>query len=366
MRFCFSILFVFGLISCKQKEDPPSETPRTVLTLSVGNQQTTATSRFAGELRAKDRAVLSFEASGVITNLSVDLGHHFEKDDVLGRVDDTRAGLTLESKRAELLNAEATNQEAKLEFERRTSLKGTGAVSVASIEQAETRLESSRARLQAAKAGVASAEKQEADTYLKAPFAGEVVSRLAEPSQVVNSGQPVLEVVGRDAGLEGVISVPDFIRQSLVIGDNASLRVLSLGLETPARITEIGNRTNAAGLFPVILEFVKKPAKVNAGQSIEVAFEKHRSDEKAFYIPVTAYAMDVDEQAYVFVIERDAAGETARVKRRKVNLDELSGEGARIIDGLKADEVIVTKGVELLSDGQQVIAVDQNSQRFGY
>lgn len=358
---------LFVLASCNEAEVASVEQPRTVLSMVVGERTANTTSRFAGELRAIDRAVLSFEAGGVVTNLNVNLGDQFKPGQILGRVDDTRARLTLESRRAELLDAEAAVQEAQLEFDRRSSLSGTGAVSVASIEQAETRLESSKARLSVTQAGVASAEKQISDTFMKAPFAGEVVNRLVEPSQVVNLGQPILEVVGLDAGLEGIVTVPDHVRQAMALEEDASIRILALNTQIAASVTEIGNRANAAGLFPITLQLQTEPDNASAGQSIEVTFGGVRptGSEGGLIIPVTAYTVDASGQAYVFLIDDASSDTSAATRRQPVELGEITGDGVVIKSGIRPGMVIVTKGVDLLSDGQDVISVGQNSQRFG-
>jgi len=360
------LVAALGLASCNEAEPIADQRPRTVLTMAVSDDSTGPKSRFAGELRAIDRAVLSFETGGAVTSLSVNLGDSFRGGQILGRVDATRANLTLDARRAELLDVEAAVQEAQLEFDRRSSLAGTGAVSVASIEQAETRLESSRARLSAAKAGVSAAQKQVADTLLRAPYAGEVVNRLVEPSQVVNIGQPIYEVVGLRAGLEGVVTVPDRVRQSMRSGDQADVRILALNESISAQVTEIGNRANAAGLFPITLALNEKPANSSAGQSIEVTFsDVSPQAEGGLIVPITAYAVDAKGQAIVFAIDPEDSASAATVRRQEVTLGEITGDGVQITSGLSAGTVIVTKGVDLLTDGQKVVTVDQNSQRFG-
>ena len=360
-----ALIAVSLLASCSEKEADSIESPRTVLTSVVGASSGDVKSQFAGELRSIDRASLSFEVGGVVTDIKVELGDSFNEGDVLGRVDQTQATLALDARKAELLDAQASRQEARLEYNRRSNLRGTGAVSVASIEQAESRLESAQARLSAARSAVASAEKQLSDTELLAPFSGEVVNRLAEPSQVVNPGQPVLEVVGVDAGLEGIAAVPDYVRQAVSIGDSVQARVLSLGLVLDARITEIGSRANTAGIFPIILSIEGSTDNASSGQSIEVAFIQTNSKEGNWTIPLSAYTVDPDGQAFAFVVDATSLGDPTPARRKPVRIGELSSAGAQVIEGLQLGDVIITKGVDLLNEGQLVIPVDQNSQRFG-
>ncbi|MBC6402514.1 MAG: efflux RND transporter periplasmic adaptor subunit [Hyphomonadaceae bacterium] len=360
-----AIIALAFLAACNEAPVPESETPRTVLTATVVDSSGDDVGRFAGELRARDRAVLSFETGGTVRDVNVNLGDTFDSGDILGRVDDRRAQLTLDTRRAELLDARAAYTEARLEYERRSNLQGTGAVSVASIEQAETRMESARARLSAAQAGVATAEEQVSDTFLRAPFDGEVVNRLVEPSQVVSAGQPILEVVGRESGLEGIVAVPDATRRALEIGDDVQVRVLSLDAKISARVNEIGNRANVAGLFPITLQLVAPPTNVSAGQSIEVTFGLPIGPEGSLIIPITAYAVDPNGQPYVFLINETDTGGAVAIRRQDILLGEIAGQGIRVLRGINVGDTIVSKGVDLLSDGQRVFAVDQSSDRFG-
>ena len=367
-NFLLKLAAVFAvsfLASCSEKEPDSIESPRTVLTSVVGSSSGDVRSQFAGELRSIDRASLSFEVGGVVTDIKVELGDSFEEGDVLGQVDQTQATLALDARKAELLDAQASRQEARLEYNRRSNLRGTGAVSVASIEQAESRLESAQARLSAARSAVASAEKQLSDTELLAPFSGEVVNRLAEPSQVVNPGQLVLEVVGVDAGLEGIVAVPDYVRQSVSVGDSVQARVLSLGLVLDARITEIGSRANTAGIFPIILSIEGATENASSGQSIEVAFTQTNSKEGNWTIPLSAYTVDADGQAFAYVVDSADSSDSTPARQTPVRIGALSSAGAQVMEGLQLGDVIVTKGVDLLNDGQLVIPIDQNSQRFG-
>lgn len=359
----FSVLFlvvVLVLSGCDEAPAPASLSPRTVLTTEVKGLSSREIRHFPGFLRAADRAALSFETGGVVTRLEVELGDRFAKGAVLAYLDNTHARLELNRRLAEKREAEAVLRDAKLEYTRLEKLRNSGAVSIASIDQSQARYDSAKAKLSAVKASIDTAREQLEDMRLVAPFDGEVVARLVEPAQVIGAGQSVLDVVGRDGGLEGVVQVPDMYRQKLMAGTYTDLRLLASGREVKARITETGNRANSAGLFPVVLTLVDAPASAKAGQTIEVAFGISEFSNNPV-IPLTAYTVDADGQAYVYKI---AEGEDF-VRRQPIILGNLSSSGVQVLHGLSVGSMIVTKGVDLLTDGEVVVSVDSKNNRFG-
>lgn len=366
MKYIQTLILIISIIlsyGCSEVKEEQEQTLRTVITAVVGEKNSSGNSRFAGELRATERAALSFEIGGVVTSLDANLGEQFNKDDILGRLDSNRAELVLKSSEADLLNAASNLKEAQLEYDRRNSLRDTGAVSIASIDQAETQLEIAVAKMSAAKAGVETAKIQLGDTILQAPFAGEVVNRLVEPSQVVYAGQPVFEVVGNNSGLEAIIATPDFIKQSIAIGSIANVRILASRETLQAKVTEIGNRANNVGLFPVVLSLIGDHEGASSGQSIEATFDAKYLSNSRITIPVSSYGISPNGQAYVFVV--DKADQFSIARRQNVELGEMLGAGIEITKGLATGTEIITKGVDFLKDGQKVLTLNPNEERFG-
>ena len=355
------IALAVGLLSGCQKE-PTQETikPKTVVIETVSAHNADEHYLFSGKLRAAERAVLSFEASGVVKQLNVELGDEFKKGDVLARLDDTRAKLNLKAAQADLLNATVSRSDAKIELNRLLKLKPSGAVSESSIDQAKARFNSTDAMVALAKANVASAQKQVADVNLIAPFNGEVVNRAVEPSHVVNAGQQILEVVGKSSGFEAVANVPTALKSALVLGANTKVQISTSKQIIPATIIEVGNRANTAGLLPVTLALQEMPQGVSSGQSVEVFINRNTHKNGSVTIPKTAFALAPSGQAFVFIVKKDDT-----VAKQNITLGDISDSGVDVVKGLTSGEQVVIKGVDLLSDGQKVDPVEDTHQRFG-
>ena len=65
----------------------------------------------------------------------------------------------------------------------------------------------------------------------------------------------------------------------------------------------------------------------------------------------------------MFVVE-EYDGQT-NVRRQEVELGPISGTSVRINFGIDSGTQIVTKGVDLLTDGQEVVTIDPSVERFG-
>ena len=313
---------------------------------------------FAGVLRATDRTQLSFEVSGVITEMLVDLGDRFKAGDLLARLDDRTLHYDLDARRADLIDAMASFEDARLDYDRKASLKGSGAVSDAAVDQAKARLDSAGARVAALEAQVSSARKRLEDARLTAPYDGEVAARLAEPSQVIEIGQPVLRTVGSADGFEAFFHAPQTDRLTLRKGAKATIIVSALDRRLSGEVVEIGADANGVGLYPITARITEGDlTNLSPGMSVD-AILVGEAGAAAPLIPLTSFVAAADDRASVFVVNL----ETNILSIRMVRLDSISDNGAFVRGGLEEGDVIVVKGVNFLNDGDVVEPV---SASFG-
>ena len=340
-----------ALLACSgQPAQAPSEAPRPVLVEEVDLSAMAGTRIFAGELRAADRTQLSFEVGGVVADMLVDLGDRFKAGDVLARLDARTLRYELDARRADLIDAEAGFADAKLDYDRKASLKGSGAISDAAVDQAKARLDGARARVAALEAQVSSARKRLADARLTAPYDGEVAARLAEPSQVVEIGQPVLRTVGSADGYEAFFHAPQTDRLALRKGTKATIIVSALDRRLSGEVVEIGADANGVGLYPITARITEGDlTNLSPGMSVDAVLVGEATGA-APLIPLTSFVAAANDRASVFVVNL----ETNILSVRMVTLDSISDSGAFVRDGLKEGDVIVVKGVNFLHKGDVV------------
>lgn len=343
-------LVALALSACSSEQVSDAPTPRTVWVGQV-EQLPGVNARFAGQLQAKTRSELAFEVPGRILAIHVELGDTVSKGEVLAELEDLAIRLDLASRDADLANAQAALVDARLDYERRAGLAGTGAVSRSAIDRAKARFDGAVAQVAALQAAVAQARKRLADTRLLAPFAGQIVGRLAEPSEVVATGRPVLRIIGDDSDLETIVHVPGSTIGTLAAGQRAEIQLPAFGVTAIGEIIEIGAEANGSGLFPITLAINDAPPSLRPGESVEARFVG-ASDETRLRIPLTAYVPTTGQHATVYVIDSVDDGE--RLAAKTVRLGALHDDGVDVVEGLLPGDSLVVRGADLLRDGERV------------
>ncbi len=357
---CAAVAVLLLFASCSGDSPPESPVPRNVETYQVTLDPAMRRTIYPGQLRAVDRSDIGFETGGIITSLAVDLGDRFEAGAILGRVDGTQQKLAIDARQSDILDAEAQRSDAEIDYTRRNALRGTGAMSEAAIDAAEARLSSAEARVEGLKSALAQARKSLADTRMVAPFSGEVIERLVEPSQIVSPGQPVLRIISLEGGLEGVIAVPEAALSTFPEGSEVRITAQPGNRTFTARVTETGSSPNAAGLYPVVLalgtsEGLRPGLRIEAQSSTPSGAASER-----LTIPLTAFLPRGDGDAIVFMIAEDGRS----VDARNVELGALTDQGAVVRSGLREGDTIVAKGLAVLRDGEEVAPLDTGPRRF--
>lgn len=137
--------------------------------------------------------VLSGEISARIEAIAVDIGDNFIQGSLLVR-------FNCSVYEAELKKAKAMQKEAGKTLEVNKRLEGLGSISELEVAVAASRLDQ-------AKADTIIKRHQVAGCFIRAPFSGSVVKRIAAPYQYITAGQPVLEIIDSN-NLEVQIHIP--------------------------------------------------------------------------------------------------------------------------------------------------------------
>jgi len=282
--------------------------------------------RASGVVGYKRETLLSFNAPGIVTALSVDEG------------DLVRAGQRLAAARRTSVGANAdesalARENAERQLARTQALFDQGFVSQAALDDA--RLAASRAR---------------AGSAIVAPAAGIILRRLAEPAQVVDAGQPVLLLGETASGIivRASVSSDDAVRVSL--DDRATVRVAD-GAAREGRVARIGAKSNdATGAFEIEIA-LNVADDIRSGQvaDVEIAAAAPPEVRAALIVPALSLLDARADQGVVFVV--DAQGVA---RRRTVETAGLMQDHVLVVSGLESGERVVASGVAYVRDGEPV------------
>jgi len=154
----------------------------------------------SGYVVARRQTTVSSKVTGKVVEVFVEEGMRVEKDQVVAILDDAtqQAQLSLakaraEASRAALQEIEARLSNARLERDRLRDLAKRGLTSTASVDAAEAtydelaaRLETGRENVKVSERNVAVAADALSNMTIKAPFAGMVVSKNAQPGEMIS------------------------------------------------------------------------------------------------------------------------------------------------------------------------------------
>lgn len=243
--------------------------PTGPLELAAGDVATVSTATLvrrlplSGSLTPLSQTTIKAKVGGELLEVRVREGQAVTKGEVLARIDTRLQQAQVASQRAGLEKAKADLALAKLNLENNQRLLQKSFIAQNVLDTSQSTYESAVANVKLAEAQLELAEIGLRDSVVRAPFAGIISRRLAEPGEKVSSDLPLLGLVDLTQ-LELQASAPASEIPSVKPGQKAQVRVDGYGDQrfeaTVERInpaTEQGSRSiliylsldNSAGLL---------------------------------------------------------------------------------------------------------------------
>jgi RND family efflux transporter MFP subunit len=323
-----------GLAACGEKvpQDKPGQAVKLVKALKVGADGTAPEHRYSGEVRARVETTLGFRVGGKLVERLVDTGVRVKAGQPLARLDPADQKLAA-------AQAEANRALAAAELKRTQELKEKSFVSQAVLDAKQTAAEAATAQAQLAK-------NQAAYTTLTADADGVVAAVLAEPGQVVGTGQGVFRLA-RDGAREVAINIPEGRIGGLKPGSPATVSLWA-GKTYKGVLRELAPAADSATrTFAARVSIVDADADVALGMTATASFAQ--SEEQGRVIVPLAAILQKGEKPAVWVISADQT-----VSQRPVEILRYADAGAVLNGGLKTGETIVAAGAFKLTEGEKV------------
>ena len=343
------------LAACDRQAEAPEAAPRPVRTVAVTRAPGGETVVLTGNVQAQNEAAMAFRISGRMIERLVNVGDSVKAGQVLAKLDPVNELNALRSAQAALATAEGQLVTAQNAFDRQDHLLGNGFTTRANHDQARQALLAAQSQVDDAEAQLEIARDRVAFTELKADVDGTVTARGAEPGEVVQAGQMVVQLARQD-GRDAVFDVPGTVLRSAPPDSEIDIRLTDdPTVEAIGRVREVAPQADpTTRTFAVRVGINNPPAKMLLGSTVTGTL-KLASDE-VMAIPASALTLS-DGRPAVWVV--DPVGET--VALRPIETERFDPATVIVSSGLDNGEIVVTAGVQALHPGQKVRLVGGGS-----
>jgi len=352
---------------------PKAAVVRTILVQETasGGQKTLLNA--SGYVTARRQATVSSKVTGKVVEVMVEEGMKIEAGQILARIDSSNVekGLRLseaqsESARKALDETRANLEQAERELVRFAQLAANKVASQSDLDRAEAEAKSLSARLEKQKADVVVSERDIAqwqqqldDTTIRAPFAGIVTSKNAQPGEMISPMS-----AGGGFTRTGICTLVDMSSLEIEVDVNENyINRVEPGQRVEATLDSYPDWHIPSKVIAIIptADRQKATVKVRVGfenleprilpdMGVKVAFqgaEEKQPARRSIMIPKSAIRQR-DGRDVIWIAR------AGRVEQRAVTVGTPRGDEVTVVAGLLGGERVVVEGADKLADGARI------------
>jgi RND family efflux transporter MFP subunit len=330
-----AVAWLSGAFVDKIEPDAPAA-PRRMLgersTAEVREVENAYVEEAIGALRAASRSAVAAKILATIEQVHVAAGDRVEVDELLVQLDSKALEARLRQAEEALRAAAAARREAEQSFGRAEQLLAQQAISPQEHDAAIRNLEVAQAEEQRAREAAAEAAIQRSYADIRAPQAGRIVDRLAEPGDTARPGEPLLTLYD-ETSLRLEAPVLEHLALGLVPGQTLQVRIDALDRQFEATVDEIVPQADAPSRS--FLVKVRMPADERLFEGMFGRVEIPAGQRRRLCVPAAA-VVRMGQLQYVDVAMDDGA-----LERRLITTGRAGEEDrVEVLSGVKAGEQV--------------------------
>ena len=352
-RGCLGLRLVLPVLAvifaaCDREAAPELPDIRPVRTVVVAKQEAGETVTLTGHIQAQDEVSLSFRIPGRMIDRLVNVGDQVEPGEVLAKLDPQDEQNALRSARAALAAAQAQLSHARSAYQRQQKLLAQGFTPRAQYDKAQLDLRNAQAQVDDAEARLRIASDRVSFTVLEADGKGTVTARGAEPGEVVQAGQMIVQLARRD-GRDAVFDVPSQLLLSTPSDPKVTIRLTDdPAVTTVGRVREVAPQADpVTRTFEVKVGLTDPPAAMRLGSTVTGSIQLE--SEAVIAIPATSLTT-LHQQPAVWIVDPSSL----TVSMRTIDVLRYDPGTVVVSHGLDIGDIVVTAGVQSLHPGQKV------------
>ncbi|HUJ36917.1 MAG TPA: efflux RND transporter periplasmic adaptor subunit [Hyphomicrobium sp.] len=367
LRVGVAFASILLLVGCGQQNKYQPPPPAEVTVAKPEQRKVTLYMEVTGTTAAFNRVDLVARVQGFLDKVTYKDGASVKKGDLLFQIDQQDYKIALQIAEATAQQQEALLLQAEADLKRKQELVKTSAVSVANVDDARAKRDSTLAALDQAKGQVEQAKRNLEYTTILAPFDGTVSARLVDPGAMVGAGSPtkLATIVQLDPlyvkfniDEQQVLTVRERMREMGVTLKDLGPIPVDIGTQTETGYPHTGTLDYVApeidsstGTLAGRAVFDNKKGVLEPGLFVRVRIPKQLNVES---ILVPDVALGNNQQGrYLLVVDDKNV-----VQQRQVEVGDLVDGSLRIIkSGITPEDRVIVGGMMRALPGGTVVPV---------
>jgi membrane fusion protein, multidrug efflux system len=301
-----------------------------------------------GTLAANQDVTLRAETEGRVVEIAFQEGRPVRKGDVLVRLDAAKVRAGIANLEAQITELTARRDNKLRTLERNRPLLEKRLISRLQFDNLETEIAEVQAQIEQARANLARAQVQLADTVVRAPFAGVAGVRTLSPGDYLKVGDPVVSVVDLDP-LEISFQVPEKFKPKFSLEQTVNLQVAPYPDRIfTGRISFIAPRVDeATRTFQVKARVANPEGMLSPGLFARVSVVTDVFAE-AVTVPWES-VIQTEQETYIYTVQDNIA------RKLPVRLGRITPQWAQLLDTeLTPGTTVILEGKFATRDGAKV------------
>ena len=314
-----------------------------------------------GSTQAIQETALYARTNGYVRKWNVDIGAKVEAGQLLAEIETPEIDQELNQARANVAQASANLNLARVTLIRWQKLLGEKVVSPQEYDQNKSAADARAADLQVAQANVKRLEELQGFEKIVAPFTGIVTARNIDNGNLVSAGssnqsQPLFRIAETDT-LRIYVTVPQTQARSIAPGQSANVSVREIPDRTfNAKVVRTAGAIDPASRTLLTeLQLPNEDGQLFPGMYAEVKFALPQ-DGRTLLVSGNAVMIRSDGPKVLVVDAKQT------IRSRAVKLGRDLGDKVEIISGLNPTESLVANPTDALRDGTEVKVQAQPSK----
>jgi membrane fusion protein (multidrug efflux system) len=354
---CALTIAAFCSVAAAQSVPPPPA----VSVTPVVSRQVTETADYIGRITAIDKVDIVARVEGFLEERNFKEGQDVKKGELLFRIEQAIYKAAVEQARATLAKAQATEVNAKLQFDRGKELVRNQNIPQSTVDQREADERAAHAGVMEAQAALDQAEINLGYTEIRSPIDGRIGLAIVTQGNLVQPSSGRLATIVSQDPIYVLFQVSqrnllDYFRRRPDEADKNAPVTVRIKLPNgtayphPGVANFLDVQVDPTTDTVALRATVPNPEHLLiAGGVVGVSVERG-APKSALTVPQSAVLLD---QAGRYVLVVDAA---KKVEQRRVTTGAEQGRDIVVTDGLKEGEQVIVEGIQKVRPGQVVTA----------